>query len=290
VARLPGSSRDTGDAPARPGAFDHYLRDIGAFPLLSLAQEADLARRIRTGDRDAIDTLVRANLRFVVSVARRYRTQAVPLSDLVNEGNIGLLRAVHRFDGTKGVRFISYAVWWIRQAILQALAEQSCIVRVPLNRVGARTRARAHANALLQRLGREPRHAEIAEAMGLGEAEVADAMSFALPHVSLDAPTTPGESGCRLDHLADEDGAALDEQLLARALTEAVTESLSALTDREATILRLYFGLADEEPLTLEQIGAAMGVTRERVRQIKERALARLRYARRAQSLASFLG
>ena len=185
------------------GSLDQYLRDISAYPLISREEEAELARRIRTGDQDALDKLVRSNLRFVVSVAKKYQNQGVSLSDLINEGNLGLIRAAHKFDETKGIKFISYAVWWIRQAILQALAEQSRIVRVPLNRAGTLHRIGKRANTLLQELGREATHAEIAEGMDITEEEVAKTMSISQVHLSLDAPLTPGEDNRLLDYLPD---------------------------------------------------------------------------------------
>ena len=272
------------------GSLDHYLRDISAFPLITREQEGDLARRIRAGDQDALEALVRANLRFVVSVAKKYQNQGVSLSDLINEGNLGLIRAAHKFDETKGIKFISYAVWWIRQAILQALAEQSRIVRVPLNRAGALHRIGRRASTLQQELGREATHAEIAEGMDLSEEDVAKTVAISQGHLSLDAPLAPGDDTRLLDYLADDVSAAPDEQTFERALTEAVEESLATLKEREAKILRLYFGLDGGEPMTLEDIGVLMGVTRERVRQIKEKAISRLRHQAQARGLASFLG
>jgi RNA polymerase primary sigma factor len=189
------------------GSLDQYLRDISIYPLITREEEAALARRIRENDQEALDTLVRSNLRFVVSVAKKYQNQGVSLSDLINEGNLGLIRAAHKFDETKGIKFISYAVWWIRQAILQALAEQSRIVRVPLNRAGALHRIGRRANALLQELGREATHAEIAEGMEITEEEVARTMAISQAHVSLDAPMTPGEDNRLLDYLADTEHA-----------------------------------------------------------------------------------
>ncbi len=271
------------------GSLDYYLRDISVFPLITREQEAALAVRIRAGDQEALDALVRANLRFVVSVAKKYQNQGVSLSDLVNEGNLGLIRAAHKFDETKGIKFISYAVWWIRQAILQALAEQSRIVRVPLNRAGALHRISRRAGALRQELGREATHAEIAEGTDLTEAEVAQTLAISHTHLSLDAPLGAGDDTRLLDYLADEDRATPEEQAIERALTEAVTESLSALKERECRILRLYFGLDGDEPMTLEEIGARLGITRERVRQIKEKALSRLRHVSQARILESFL-
>jgi RNA polymerase primary sigma factor len=272
------------------GSLDQYLRDISIYPLIDRDEEVRLAQLIRRKDGEALDKLVRSNLRFVVSVAKKYQNQGVALSDLINEGNLGLIRAAHKFDETKGIKFISYAVWWIRQAILQALAEQSRIVRVPLNRAGTLHRIGKRANALLQELGREPTHEEIAEEMDLTEEEVAKTISISQTHLSLDAPLTPGEDNKLLDYLPDSVNPTPDEQTFEKALTEAIEESLSSLKEREAKILRLYFGLDGEEPMTLEQIGSLLGITRERVRQIKEKALSRLRHVSRARALESFLG
>ena len=272
------------------GSLDQYLRDISAYPLITREDEIELAKRIRINDQEALDKLVRSNLRFVVSVAKKYQNQGVALSDLINEGNLGLIRAARKFDETKGIKFISYAVWWIRQAILQALAEQSRIVRVPLNRAGTLHRIGKRASSLLQELGREPTHEEIAEGMDITEEEVAKTMSISQTHLSLDAPLTPGEDNRLLDYLADTVNPTPDEQTFEKALTETVVEALAGLKERESRILRLYFGLDGEEPMTLEQIGSLMGITRERVRQIKEKALSRLRHVSRARALESYLG
>jgi RNA polymerase primary sigma factor len=272
------------------GSLDQYLRDISAYPLIDRDEEIRLAQGIRAEDPAALDKLVRSNLRFVVSVAKKYQNQGVALSDLINEGNLGLIRAAHKFDETKGIKFISYAVWWIRQAILQALAEQSRIVRVPLNRAGTLHRIGKRASALLQELGREPTNEEIAEEMDLTEEEVAKTMSISQTHLSLDAPLAPGEDNKLLDYLPDTYNPPPDEQTFEKALTESIEEALATLKERESKILRLYFGLDGREPMTLEEIGALLGITRERVRQIKEKALSRLRHVSRARSLESFLG
>lgn len=277
-------------APSDEGSLDQYLRDISIYPLISRDEEIALAKRIRASDQEALDTLVRSNLRFVVSVAKKYQNQGVSLSDLINEGNLGLIRAAHKFDETKGIKFISYAVWWIRQAILQALAEQSRIVRVPLNRAGTLHRIGKRASTLLQELGREPTHSEIAEGMDISEEEVAKTMSISQAHLSLDAPIAPGEDSSLLERIADVDSLTPDEQTFEKALTEAIGESLASLKERESKILRLYFGLDNQEPMTLEEIGAVLGITRERVRQIKEKALSKLRHASRKRTLESFLG
>ncbi len=272
------------------GSLDQYLRDISVYPLISREEEVSLAQRIRLNDQEALDKLVRSNLRFVVSVAKKYQNQGVSLSDLINEGNLGLIRAAHKFDETKGIKFISYAVWWIRQSILQALAEQSRIVRVPLNRAGALHRIGKRASTLLQELGRQPTHLEIAEGLDITEEEVAKTMLISQVHLSLDAPMTPGEDNRLLDYLPDNTNRTPDEQTFEKALSEAIEESLAGLKERESKILRLYFGLDGEDPMTLEDIGTLLGITRERVRQIKEKALLKLRHNSRRRALESFLG
>jgi len=271
------------------GSLDQYLREISQYPLITREEEVTLAQRIKLKDEEALDKLVRSNLRFVVSVAKKYQNQGVSLSDLINEGNLGLIRAAHKFDETKGIKFISYAVWWIRQAILQALAEQSRIVRVPLNRAGTLHRIGKRSSALLQELGREPTVEEIAEWMDISEEEVAKTLSISQAHLSLDAPLTPGEDNKLLDYLPDTTNPGPDDEIFEHALTESIEEVLATLKEREAKILRLYFGLEGQEPMTLEEIGSLLGITRERVRQIKEKALARLRHVSRARALESFL-
>jgi len=284
-----------GFSPSRRGTYeegslDQYLREISAYPLLTREEEAELARRIRQGDEEALDKLVRSNLRFVVSVAKKYQNQGVALGDLINEGNLGLIRAARKFDETKGIKFISYAVWWIRQAILQALAEQSRIVRVPLNRAGALHRIGRRSSVLLQELGREPTIEEIADELELSHEEVQRTLAISQGHLSLDAPITPGEDNRLLDYLPDQFSPGPDDELYDRALSSTIEEALGTLKEREARILRLYFGLDGQEPMTLEEIGSLLGITRERVRQIKEKALARLRHASRSRYLETFLG
>ncbi len=275
--------------PVDEGSLDQYLREISQYPLIGREDEVALAQQIKRGDEMSLDKLVRSNLRFVVSVAKKYQNQGVSLSDLINEGNLGLIRAAHKFDETKGIKFISYAVWWIRQAILQALAEQSRIVRVPLNRAGTLHRIGKRSSALQQELGREPTVEEIAEGMDISQEEVAKTLSISQSHLSLDAPLTPGEDNKLIDYLPDTQNAGPDQETFERALTDSIEEVLSTLKEREAKILRLYFGLDGQEPMTLEEIGSMMGITRERVRQIKEKALARLRHVSRARALESFL-
>lgn len=273
-----------------PGSLDQYLKEISAYPLIDREEEGHLACRIRRGDREALEKLVNSNLRFVVSIAKKYQNQGVALSDLINEGNLGLIRAAEKFDETRGVKFISYAVWWIRQAILQALAEQSRIVRVPLNRAGELHRIGKRSSALVQELGREPTVGELAEGLEVEADELYKTMSIAMAHLSLDAPLVPGEDNKLLDYLPDEYRPGPEQEAFDKALKNNVEEALSTLKPREAKILRLYYGLDGEDAMTLEEIGQQLGVTRERVRQIKERALARLRHVSRARSLESFLG
>ena len=272
----------------KEGSLDQYLKEISQYPLIDREEEARLARGIRADDEECLDKLVRSNLRFVVSVAKKYQNQGVPLSDLINEGNLGLIRAAHKFDETKGIKFISYAVWWIRQAILQALAEQSRIVRVPLNRAGALHRIGRRSSSLVQELGREPTVEEIAQDLEISREEVERTLAISQSHLSLDAPMTPGEDNRLLDYLPDELSPGPEDDAYEHALRDTIEESLGSLKEREAKILRLYFGLDDQEPMTLEEIGAILGITRERVRQIKEKALLRLRHASRARFLETF--
>ncbi len=271
------------------GSLDQYLREISKYPLLKREDEVSLAVEIHKHCPESLDKLVRSNLRFVVSVAKKYQNQGVSLSDLINEGNLGLIRAAHKFDETKGIKFISYAVWWIRQAILQALAEQSRIVRVPLNRAGTLHRIGKRSAALQQELGREPTIEEIAEGMDIPREEVAKTLAISRTHLSLDAPLTPGEDNKLLDYLPDDQSPGPDDQTFERALSNSIEDVLRTLKEREAKILRLYFGLDSQEAMTLEEIRGLLGITRERVRQIKEKALARLRHVSRARSLESFL-
>ena len=272
------------------GSLDVYLRDIARYPLISRAEEAVLAQRIRRGDQEALDTLIRSNLRFVVSVAKKYQHQGVSLADLINEGNLGLIRAAHKFDETREIKFISYAVWWIRQSILQALADQSRIVRVPLNRAGEMHRIGRRTSALQQELGRDPTAGEIAEGMDLDVVEVERTLAISRAHLSLDAPTSTGDDARLLDHIADARGRGADADAIDHARTECIEAVLGGLREREARIVRLYFGLDSAEAYTLEQIGEMMGITRERVRQIKDKALMRLRLASEGHALDSFLG
>lgn len=268
----------------------HYLEEISRFPTFTEEEEKKLGERIRKGDKEAVQSLIKGNLKFVVSYVKKYRGMGLSMLDLINEGNVGLIEAAKRFDPARNVRFISYAVWWIRQAILQALAEQSRIVRVPLNRAGTLHKIGKRASAMLQELGREATHAELALEMSLTEEEVARTMSISQVHLSLDAPLAPGEDNKLLDFLPDNLHPTPDERTFEKALAESIEAALGSLKEREAKILRLYFGLDGSEPMTLEEIGALLGITRERVRQIKEKALSRLRHVSRARALESYLG
>lgn len=270
------------------GSLDQYLQEISNYPLIDRSEEARLARGVRAGDQESLNKLVRSNLRFVVSVAKRYQNLGVPLSDLINEGNVGLIRAAGRFDETKNIKFISYAVWWIRQAILQALAEQGRIVRIPMNRAGEVSRISRTRSQLRQELGRDPTVRELAATLGIAEEEVESTLLMTQGYLSLDAPASPNDDGRLMDYLPSG-GRGADDAALDAALDETITRALSSLKPREAKILRLYYGLDDQAPMTLEQIGVYLGVTRERVRQIKEKALLRLRHASRRCALEPFM-
>jgi RNA polymerase primary sigma factor len=266
-----------------------YLKEISDEPLLKPEQEADLARRIRKGEHEAMEKLVKANLRFVVSVARQYRNRGLSLADLISEGNAGLVRAAKTFDEKKGCKFISYAIWWIRQRILQAIAEQSRIVRLPLNRAGTLSRIGKTSGELGHDLGREPTASEIADHLDISEREVTDTLKVAIPHLSIDAPTSDEDDSSLREVLADGDAEAPDQDVIERSLQEDIADALETLSTREARILTLYFGIGREEPLTLEEIGRILGLTRERVRQIKEKAIKRLRHASRSSYLQAYL-
>jgi RNA polymerase primary sigma factor len=270
-------------------SLDLYLREIGETPLISAAQEVELAKRIKEGDQEALEKLTKANLRFVVSVAKQYQNQGLSLADLINEGNIGLIKAAKRFDETRGFKFISYAVWWIRQAILQALAEQSRIVRLPLNRVGTLHKIGKISSSLEQEYGREPSPSEIARELELSAVEVTDTLKISNSHLSLDAPFSTSEDNSLMDVLEDEFQPAPDEALLDESLRLEIERALDTLSRREAEVINLYFGLNHEKALTLEEIGARFNLTRERVRQIKEKAIRRLRHASRSKSLRAYL-
>lgn len=260
-------------------SLDKYLQEIGKIPLLSMEEEAELARRIRQGDEEALEKLVKANLRFVVSVAKQYQNQGLPLMDLISEGNLGLIKAAKRFDETRGFKFISYAVWWIRQSILQALAEQSRIVRLPLNRVGALNKINKVFAKLEQEYEREPSPEEIAEALQgtLSPEEIAEIMRQSGRHVSLDSPIAPGEDTRFIDVLENPDLPQPDQILMYESLRQEITKALATLEEREAQILRMHFGIDQRYPMTLDEIAEKLALTRERVRQIKEKAIRKLR-------------
>lgn len=271
-------------------SLDKYLQEIGKVELITSEVEVELAKRIREGDQIAIEKLTKANLRFVVSVAKQYQNNGLTLGDLINEGNLGLIKAAKRFDETRGFKFISYAVWWIRQSIMQALAEQSRIVRLPLNRVGSLNKISKTFSELEQKYQREPSPEELAEVIGVTLDEVLDNLKVSGRHVSMDAPFAQGEEGSLIDVLTDENEEKPDAGLLADSLKKEVQRALSTLTVREAEVLELYFGLEGNSPMTLEEIGEKFNLTRERVRQIKEKATRRLRHTSRSRALKSFLG
>ncbi len=270
-------------------SLDRYLQEIGEVDLLTADEEVELARRIKKGDQNSLEKLTKANLRFVVSVAKQYQNQGLSLGDLINEGNLGLIKAAKRFDETKGFKFISYAVWWIRQAILQALAEQSRIVRLPLNRVGALHKIGKTSSGLEQEFGREPSPNEIADELEMSPFEVMDTLKISSRHLSLDAPFNDGEDNRLLDVLQDELQPSPDEELMQDSLKNEINKALSTLTPREAEVICLYFGISREDSLTLEEIGERFALTRERVRQIKEKAIRRLRHTSRSKPLRSYL-
>lgn len=271
-------------------SLDKYLQEIGKVELLTPEEEIELARRIKKGDQNSLEKLTKANLRFVVSVAKQYQNQGLSLGDLINEGNLGLIKAAKRFDETRGFKFISYAVWWIRQSILQALAEQSRIVRLPLNRVGALNKIGKKFSELEQEFEREPSASELAEELDMSLFEVADTLKISGRHLSMDAPFAQGEDNRLLDVIQDERQPSPDNELMKESLSKEVERALATLTDREAEVIRLYFGLGREHSLTLEEIGERFKLTRERVRQIKEKAIRRLRHASRSKALRAYLG
>jgi len=271
-------------------SLDKYLQEIGKVDLLTPDEEVDLANRIREGDQLALEKLTKANLRFVVSVAKQYQNQGLSLGDLINEGNLGLIKAAQRFDETRGFKFISYAVWWIRQSILQALAEQSRIVRLPLNRVGSLNKISKTFSELEQKYEREPSPDELAEVLEVTTAEVVDTLKISGRHVSMDAPFVQGEENSLLDVLENDSEASPDSNLMNDSLRREVQRALSTLTQREADVISLYFGLNREHSMTLEEIGEKFNLTRERVRQIKEKAIRRLRHTSRSKALKPYLG
>lgn len=270
-------------------SLDKYLHEIAKVDLITAEQEVELARRIRNGDAVALDILIKANLRFVVSVSKQYQNQGLSLPDLINEGNLGLIKAAQRFDETRGFKFISYAVWWIRQSILQALAEQARIVRLPLNKIGYINKINRTFSELEQKFEREPSILEIAQALELAPQDVKESLKTSSRHLSMDAPINPDEDGNMYDVILTDDIPEPDRELLNESLRKEIERALSTLTYREANIVRLYFGLNGKHPHTLEEIGEAFNLTRERVRQIKEKAIKRLKHSTRNKILKTYL-
>lgn len=277
-----------GTAGRDQDSLSTYLDEIGRYAVCTRDEETRLATRIHTGDESALDALVCGNLRFVVIIAKQYQHRGVALSDLIEEGNLGLIRAAERFDETRGVKFISYAVWWIRQAILQALADQGHAVRVPAGQAGTVRRIGYEANQMSQALGREPTQRELAEQLGLSEEEVAAALPAARASLSLDAPLGDDQETQLLDILPDPGGPSPDTEMASEDLYDALQAAMTALRGREPQVVKMYFGLDGEEPRTLEQIGEQFGITRERVRQIKDKALLRIRRSKPGRALGAF--
>lgn len=271
-------------------SLDKYLHEIGRVELLTPQEEIDLAIKIKQGDSIALEKLTKANLRFVVSVAKQYQNQGLSLGDLINEGNLGLIKAVKRFDETRGFKFISYAVWWIRQSILQALAEQSRIVRLPLNRVGALNKIGKAYRELEQEFEREPNAEELAFVLEMEVSDVSDALRSSGRHVSVDAPFTKGEENSLLDMIEDDQLPSPDLDLMTESLKSEISDILSMIPQREAEVIKLYFGVETDHAHTLEEIGEKFNLTRERVRQIKEKAIRRLKHASKSKNLKTYLG
>jgi RNA polymerase primary sigma factor len=271
-------------------SLDKYLQEIGREELITADEEVVLAKKIRDGDQGALEKLTKSNLRFVVSVAKQYQNQGLSLPDLINEGNLGLIKAAKRFDETRGFKFISYAVWWIRQSILQALAEQSRIVRLPLNQVGSLNKINKAFSKLEQQYEREPSAEELSDILELPQDKVADTMRVSGRHVSMDAPFVNGEENSLLDVLVNHDSPRADSLLMNESLQREIERSLSTLTERERDVVKLFFGIGINHGLTLEEIGAKFDLTRERVRQIKEKAIRRLRHNSRSKLLKTYLG
>ena len=271
-------------------SLDRYLADIGKESMISAEEEVELARKIKAGDEEALNKLTTTNLRFVVSVAKQYQNQGISLQDLINEGNVGLIKAAKRFDETRGFKFISYAVWWIRQSILQALAEQSRIVRLPLNKIGTINKINKAYAALEQQYEREPRADEIASLLDITEAEVKDSLRNSSRHLSMDASLSQDKDNNMYDVLKSEDSPTPDKGLLYESLRQEIDRTISTLPQREADIIKLYFGLDSKHPMTLEEIGEKFDLTRERVRQIKEKALRRLKNQSKCKNLKAYLG
>jgi RNA polymerase primary sigma factor len=270
--------------------LDKYLQDIGREELITAEEEVELARRIKAGDHLALEKLVRANLRFVVSVAKQYQNQGLSLPDLINEGNLGLIKAAQRFDETRGFKFISYAVWWIRQSILQALAEQSRLVRLPLNQVGSLNKIKKVSSRLEQKYERAPSLDEIAQTMDMPEHKLDKTMQISLRYISTDAPISSEDDTKFLDMFISDDIPKTDSTLMRESLNKEIQRSLSTLTEKERDVINLYYGIGMNHGLTLEEIGAKFNLTRERVRQIKEKAIRRLKHTARSRLLKAYLG
>lgn len=271
-------------------SLDKYLQEIGKEELITAEEEVQLAKKIKEGDEEALEKLTRANLRFVVSVAKQYQNQGLSLPDLINEGNLGLIKAARRFDETRGFKFISYAVWWIRQSILQALAEQSRIVRLPLNQVGSLNKINKAYSKLEQEHEREPSTEELAEATDIPVEKVADTLRVSGKHISIDAPLVAGEESTLVEVIPNSDSPSADAVLMKESLEREVERALSTLTERERDVIKLFYGIGVAHPLTLEEIGDKFNLTRERVRQIKEKAIRRLRHSSRSKLLLPYLG
>jgi RNA polymerase primary sigma factor len=272
-------------------SIEKYLQEIGKEDLLTPEEEVDLARRIRAGDQTALEKLTRANLRFVVSVAKQYQNNSLSLNDLINEGNLGLVKAAQKFDETRGFKFISYAVWWIRQSIIQALAEHSRLVRLPLNKVGSLTKINKAFSDLEQKYQREPTAEELAELLEIPVEEVEATLGISARHVSMDAPFTEGESNALIDVLDNPNAEKTDIALEYKESLQMETDRiLATLTDREKEVIKLFFGIGVEHPMTLEDIGESLGITRERIRQIKDKAITKLRTQSRSKALKAYLG
>ncbi|MEY4111331.1 MAG: hypothetical protein RLZZ46_1687 [Bacteroidota bacterium] len=271
-------------------SLDKYLQEIGREELITAEEEVNLAKRIREGDQVALEKLTKANLRFVVSVAKQYQNQGLSLPDLINEGNLGLIKAARRFDETRGFKFISYAVWWIRQSILQALAEQARIVRLPLNQVGSLNKINKAFSKLEQEFERTPSAEELAKVLEIAEDKVSDTMRVSGRHVSMDAPFVQGEENTLLDVLVNNDSPRADTSLINESLQKEIERSLSTLTDRERDVIKLFYGIGYNHEYTLEEIGDKFDLTRERVRQIKEKAIKRLKHSSRSRLLKAYLG
>ncbi len=271
-------------------SLDKYLQEIGREELITAEEEVELARRIKAGDEKALEKLTKANLRFVVSVAKQYQNQGLSLPDLINEGNLGLIKAARRFDETRGFKFISYAVWWIRQSILQALAEQSRIVRLPLNQVGSLNKIKKASSKLEQEYQRPPSTDEIAQEMDVSENKIDSALKITTRYVSMDAPLVSDEETSLIDVFVPNDSADTDEELMRESLRREIDRSLATLSEKERDVINLYYGIGMAHGLTLEEIGAKFDLTRERVRQIKEKAIRRLRHTSRSKLLKAYLG